>query len=292
MRQEIAPSTIVRTSDFTGFAGLRVVIREFPGEGSFGSGKHGTPFFRMAYRPGEECGRTIIEFGDRRGPQIQMTRVTALIPPERPFEATYSEAAGRIASFEIEPRFLEHVVRRSGILPRKFLDEPPAHFVINRAVDSLCGLLMQETEREMPLGRVYFEGLATSLVVAVVSQTDPRQNEPARLYVENEHVRKAIAFIDAHLPSKLTRAQMAAAAHVSEFHFSRLFRRFVGLSPEEYLMECRVRYAERMLLMRGMDCPISEVANAAGFADQSHFGRCFRRAYGRTPQEYRRQFAH
>jgi AraC family transcriptional regulator len=292
MRQELDPSHIVQTSDFNGFAGLRVVIRQKPKDGSYGSGSRGTSFFWIGYRPGEERGRTVFRFPAEPTREIRMTHVSAVVPPEQPFEVNYADAAGKVVTFEIQPRFLADVVRRAGIAPAKLERVPPARFLINQRVDQVCSLLMRETERQAPLASLYFEGLATALVIAVVSQTDVRLPEAGNLYVQNERIQKALAYIEANFRSKLTRAQMAAAAHLSDFHFSRLFRRLVGLSPEAYLLDCRLRYAQKRLVLHVPGSSIAEVAAEAGFADQSHFGRQFRRAFGLTPHEYRRQRAH
>jgi transcriptional regulator GlxA family with amidase domain len=97
---------------------------------------------------------------------------------------------------------------------------------------------------------LYFEGLSTALVIAVVSQADARLPEAGNLYVQNERIQKALAYIESHLSSKLTRSQMAAAANLSDFHFSRLFGHLVGLSPAAYLLDCRLRYAGKLLALR------------------------------------------
>lgn len=49
-----------------------------------------------------------------------------------------------------------------------------------------------------------------------------------------------------------------------------------------------LRVAEKMLCSPGSYCSIAEIASESGFADQAHFGRSFRRAFGKTPQQFRR----
>ena len=289
MRQEIDPATIVRTSDFVGFSGLRVVIRQLPDDGETYSGNHGVPFFTVGYRPSEERGQTFVRFASGSRPEVQMNRVSAILPANQPFKATYTDAAGKIGCFEIEPRFLADVVRRANIAAGKLERVPPARYLINRRVDYLCALLMYETERGAKLAPLYFESLATALVAAVVSQTDTRLPDAGNLYVQNQQVQKAISHIEANFRSKLTVPEMAARSHLSTFHFSRLFTRFVGLAPSEYLLQYRLLVAEKLLSLPGANSSIADVAADSGFADQAHFSRHFRRFYGRSPQEYRRQ---
>jgi AraC-like DNA-binding protein len=73
--------------------------------------------------------------------------------------------------------------------------------------------------------------------------------------VRDERIKKATVYIEEHFRSKLTRSQMAAAANLSTFYFSRLFRRHVGLSPEAYVLNCRLRYAAKLLALRGRIVP-------------------------------------
>ena len=88
-------------------------------------------------------------------------------------------------------------------------------------------------------------------------------------------------YIREHIAQDLTLAELAAVAHVSPSHFKLLFKRSVGVPVHQYVIHCRVQYATE-LVVRGM-LPLSDVALAAGFANQSHMARCMRRIIGLTP---------
>ena len=81
-----------------------------------------------------------------------------------------------------------------------------------------------------------------------------------------------------------TLAELAALSGVSRFQFLRGFARETGVTPHAYLLQRRVRLA-RQLLIAGR-AP-AEAAQEAGFADQSHMTRAFRRQFGVTPARYR-----
>jgi AraC-like DNA-binding protein len=78
---------------------------------------------------------------------------------------------------------------------------------------------------------------------------------------------------------------LAAVSGLDRFRLTRAFKAGLGLSPHAYLVQLRLRAARR-LLAEGA-APAAAAADA-GFADQSHLGRWFRRAYGLTPAAYRR----
>jgi AraC-like DNA-binding protein/quercetin dioxygenase-like cupin family protein len=85
---------------------------------------------------------------------------------------------------------------------------------------------------------------------------------------------------------RATVQELADRSRMSREGYSRMFARRYRISPHAYLLTCRLNEA-RSLLRAGM--PIAQAANEAGFADQSHLGRWFRRAFGTTPGRYRRQ---
>ena len=83
---------------------------------------------------------------------------------------------------------------------------------------------------------------------------------------------------------ELTADDLAAAAGCSRYAAYRAFRQAYGLSPSDYQRQLRVRTARRLL---SAGAAPAEVAADAGFADQAHLTRWFRRYYGVTPGAYR-----
>lgn len=79
---------------------------------------------------------------------------------------------------------------------------------------------------------------------------------------------------------------LAAEAGVHPVHFTRVFRAYAGCTPGEYVRRRRIEWACERL--RRSAASLSDVAQAAGFSDQSHFTRIFRRIVGVTPGAYRR----
>ncbi len=98
-------------------------------------------------------------------------------------------------------------------------------------------------------------------------------------------VRRLDAYIKEHLTERIQLAELAAVAGLSVHHFAREFKRTIGISPHLYVIRKRVEKAQEMLACT--DLPLSDVAFASGFFDQSHLARHFREFAGVTPGEYR-----
>ena len=92
-------------------------------------------------------------------------------------------------------------------------------------------------------------------------------------------------YVERHLSETIDLSTLAAAAGLSMHHFARQFKQSAGVTPHHYLTQKRVELAQALLTKT--ELPLSEIAYAAGFSDQSHLARHFRHVLGTTPRAFR-----
>jgi AraC family transcriptional regulator len=92
-------------------------------------------------------------------------------------------------------------------------------------------------------------------------------------------------FVEQHLAEPVRVEQLAAAVHMSPFHFARMFKQATGQPPHAYLTAQRVERAKTLL--REGRLALIEVAASVGFQTQGHFTEVFRRYAGVTPRIFR-----
>jgi len=97
----------------------------------------------------------------------------------------------------------------------------------------------------------------------------------------------ALEFMAEHLGHDISRDDIAKAAHLSPHHFSRLFKRELGMSCNDRLNQMRIERAAELLVQS--DLPLARISLVCGFADQSYFTKIFRKHIGETPKAYRDQ---
>jgi len=101
----------------------------------------------------------------------------------------------------------------------------------------------------------------------------------------NHHIREAVRYIAEHYHEKLTMAEVAGVVGLSEGHFSRLFKKCVGITFRNHL--CQVRVEESKHLLRATEYSLSDIAVAVGFPDQSYYCKVFKQITGITPRQFR-----
>jgi YesN/AraC family two-component response regulator len=98
-------------------------------------------------------------------------------------------------------------------------------------------------------------------------------------------IQKAVHHIDDNYMTKITLGIVAGKACMSRHHFSRTFKKAMGLTFQKYLNERRVEKAKEM--MKGSRLTITEIAFFVGYADMTSFARMFKRMTGYTPAQYK-----
>jgi AraC family transcriptional regulator len=140
-----------------------------------------------------------------------------------------------------------------------------------------------------PGGRLAAESLANLLAVHLIRNASALRSPARRTCgaLPQGKLRAVVEYIEGHLDVVLSLQQMAAAAHLSPYHFARRFKAATGLSPHQYVLARRVERAQQFLQQDG-ELSLAEIAASAGFSDQSQFGYHFKRVVGVTPGQFRR----
>ncbi|MEM1377728.1 MAG: GlxA family transcriptional regulator [Pseudomonadota bacterium] len=120
-----------------------------------------------------------------------------------------------------------------------------------------------------------------------VRSSSDRQRLPlrARLGVQNTRVLEIIALMEANLSEPLSLLEVADEIGISRRQIERLFRQEMGRSPARYYLEVRLDRARHLLIQSSL--PVVEVAIACGFISASHFSKCYRELYNKSPQQER-----
>lgn len=153
----------------------------------------------------------------------------------------------------------------------------PAHFA---AFVELCDVLCSPDtsllhKQSKFVG--YFSRLLPELVLNTQTATVKNVSNKTRLV--------AVArFIDDNFCEAISLEQLCEIAQCGSSYLIRTFKQHTGFSPHAYLVNRRIQYAQNELKLGGQ---IADVALRAGFADQAHFQRVFKKHVAATPRQYR-----
>jgi AraC family transcriptional regulator len=187
----------------------------------------------------------------------------------------------------LDPELVARVAVEAFDLDPARTSVPPLDGVDHPHLRAAMLAVNEELTAEAAGGRLAAESLANLLAVHLIrSASVPRP--PARRTVgalPRGRLRAIVEYVEGHLDASLTLGQLAAAAHLSAYHFARQFKAATGLPPHQYVIQRRVERAKE-LLQAGADLPLAEVAALAGFSDQSQFCHHFKRLVGVTPRRF------
>lgn len=109
----------------------------------------------------------------------------------------------------------------------------------------------------------------------------------ARSVLSSPVLQRVKDYVEAHIAEDISLDMLAREAGVSRFHFIRLFKDSVGMTPHAYLIERRMVRACNLLMHTKQS--IGEISVNCGFEDPSYFAARFRRLYRMCPREFRKR---
>ncbi len=134
---------------------------------------------------------------------------------------------------------------------------------------------------EGELLNIYLEAVLWHMKKGLILATDQAARN------DEDMVDEAIKFINVNIRNaRLSVEMISRKLNVSEEHFSRMFKKKIGIPPVKYMNEVKVAEAKRMLLKT--DMTIKEIASALYYSDQFYFSQQFKRITGYSPSEYRK----
>jgi AraC family transcriptional regulator len=152
------------------------------------------------------------------------------------------------------------------------------------ALFAMAGRMWAEAARDDSASALFVDSAALALVAGLMRQAgvapDPPRGGPTR-----KMLGRVAEYVEAYLDRPIGLDDMAGAAHLSSYHFHRVFRAATGLTPHQYVTARRIERAKRLLTT---EMPLIQVAMACGFASQSHFGEVFKANVGATPGRWRK----
>ena len=158
--------------------------------------------------------------------------------------------------------------------------------LLTRSVAFRRGLLLHlahrlygEFRQRDEVSRLAVESLALGVLAEASRRDESAADERAPLWLL-----VAMALIEERFREPLSLAAVANAVGVHPVHLARTFRRVHQTTVAAHVRQLRIDFARSQLVG---PAGLSEIACAAGFCDQSHFSRCFKRHTGLTPAEYR-----
>ena len=187
----------------------------------------------------------------------------------------------RYARVSVDPIYFNRLVSDDPESPS--LELQRTYGVAEPQITHIVGALVAESDAGNPGGLAFVDALAIGLSHQLAIHAGVRKPGITRLRggLSAPAKRRVLELMDAHLDSNVSVQFLANEVGLSGAHFARAFRETFGLPPHRYILHLRLERSRRML--DADNATLADVAQRAGFADQAHFTRFFKREYGVTP---------
>lgn len=179
----------------------------------------------------------------------------------------------------------------TGVLAQRLLTKIPtcAVFSFPEETARLCAHIFQESAGHRPCRREMLQAQLTQLFLTILRQLEITDDTPPASQSLDSILRteKIDVFFQNHFASRAAEAQLAEELHLSRRQLARVIRARYGMTFREKLISARMDHAA--WLLRTTQMRPCEIAEEVGYSGETGFYQAFRRRFGMTPQQYRRQ---
>lgn len=221
--------------------------------------------------------------GKRQSEHIENGQLV-IIPAHVPHKSTWHHIASTTL-IVIEPEYLTRIAHESANTQN--LELLPTFATFDSVIHQLGLMLQKELSSEASPDKLYIEGLITALSAHLVRQyATTQQSLPDRDGgLPSRVLQEALDYIDASLSSNLSLKEIASKLGMSHYYFGRLFKQSMGTTPHTYIVQRRIERSKQLLKRRNLT--ITQISLECGFANPSHFAKCFRKHVGTSPNQFR-----
>lgn len=193
-----------------------------------------------------------------------------------------------VLHFHIPRPYLSGLARANGLQDFESLDRRSGQGFSDPVLVALGHAVLPAVQRPQEANALFLDHVLQAMAVHLAATYGVMIEERVSARgLSAQQLRQAMDLMMSRLDGSLTISEVAEAVGLSPSYFSRQFREAVGVHPHQWLLRQRVEKAKA--LMTTSSFTLSQIALAAGFADQSHFTRVFSRLEGMTPNAWRRQ---
>lgn len=153
--------------------------------------------------------------------------------------------------------------------------------IAKSAIQHLIQLNQEFTPYSEPLSSKILTDLLTEFLY---SANGP---QPAGDYI-SDTMKAIMRYLERHFNEPLSLEHLAMYFNMSKYHLAREFKKYSGLTPNEFLISCRIAYAKNAL--KYSDEPVAAIAEKVGVLNTSHFINLFKQRVGTTPLAYRKSW--
>lgn len=212
-------------------------------------------------------------YDEMRGVRTQTCKPSSLIfHHQQETHADRFHARGaHLLNIELGPKWIESLCQQSIVL-----DSP---LIFNGGLSSyLANRIYLEFRNNDAASVIAIEGLALELIAEASRNGIHERTLPRRIKLARE-------YLVAHFSEPISLSSLARLVAAHPVYLAREFRKCYGCTVGEYLRQLRIELACRQLATS--EDTIASIALNAGFSDQAHFSKIFKRRTGKTPSEFR-----